>query len=676
MNIARKLVFFLLTFSYSTTWGEQTETQTTAADLIELDFEELVNMDVEVQSAGKSSTRVMELPYAAYVISAHDIASSGAQTVPDALRLAPGVTVSQISTAEWSVAIRGQGGRFSRHVLVMVDGRSVYNLVFSGVNWDELNLSMGEIEKIEVIRGPNAAAWGANAVNGIINIITRRAHKGRPSNIDIWAGGNESAGFSAGTVFELPGDWTMGLSGHSQKWGGLESENGQLQEDEHSDWRLSTDFSFLGEHSDFRFSATAFESKQSPYWSWLDPEQGRDIITDTNENKAGWALQGVLKYKINSDVYLNVRTSTEETLRDSNLYQWNSSNYQVDAEIAARAGKHQLSGGVNTRFNKTELFNAPYFLLVINTPRSETNSYGLFLSDVIEINKDFQLSIAARYDNSELIDAEIQPSVRLLWRVAENSRLWFASSEASSTPSLALMELKDVPYALLPANPPELPLPLAITLSGNSGEHKSTHVQAFEIGYRQTFERLNIDFSVFNFDYRDELNITQDGEPTLIFTENPESSYLQQKTEFVNNKELSTIGGELSFHMQLQKYWNAQLNLSIIETDDTSKNKSSNVSFHNQLNIREKYHWNIWFKYSHNNRFASAQFADIDNPYGEPDNYAVLDTSLQWTASEHLRFELLGKNIGKSHTEAIREEFSSPIMLIEPSAMLKISFSY
>ncbi len=672
MDTVRKLLLLAL-ITCNIAQAQTTDPLSTAADLIELDFEELVNMDVEVQSAGKSNTRALELPYAAYVISAGDIASSGAQTIPDALRLAPGVTVSQISTAEWSVAIRGQGGRFSRYVLVMVDGRSAYNLVFSGVNWDELNLTLSDIDRIEVIRGPNAASWGANAVNGIINIITRRADEKPGSRISAWGGVEERAGISASTSHALAAGWTMGLSGHTQQWAGLESEDGNYKEDKHTDWRLSADFSYKGKYNNFRLTGSTFESKQSPYWSWLVPELGMDIIEETHEQKKGWVIQGQLNYTLSEDTFFKVRASSEKTDRNTELYIWNSNNYQVDAEISSNKGSHQLSAGVNTRFNKALLLSDPGFPLYIKTPRSSNDSYGFFASDIIDINEALELTLAARIDNDDLIDSELQPSIRLLWRPSDSNRVWLAASKASSTPSVALMELDEAPYGLIPAAPTELPLPVIISLSG-SEEQKSTRVRALELGYRHTFGKLNIDFSIFDFLYSDSLNIVELGDPSIVFDNTYRPQYLLQHTGFENNKEFSTIGSEVSIHMQPLAAWNSQLNFSILETDDLAANTSANLSFSNQIELNESLHWNIWLRYSYNNKFASAQFSDIDNPYGEPeDKFIVVDSNIQWQTSEKIQLSLSVKNLGSSHTEAVREEFSSPIMLIEPSAIFKVS---
>jgi len=142
-------------------------------DIFALDLEEL--MQVVVTSVSKREQTLAQTAAAAHVIQADDIRRSGASNIPEALRLAPGVQVAAIGNNKWAVSIRGQADRFSNKLLVLVDGRSVYSPMFSGVAWEALDIPLENIERIEVIRGPGASIWGANAVNGVINIITRSA---------------------------------------------------------------------------------------------------------------------------------------------------------------------------------------------------------------------------------------------------------------------------------------------------------------------------------------------------------------------------------------------------------------------------------------------------------------------------------------------------------------------
>src|SRR6185503_10535480 len=142
-------------------------------DLTELTIDELMN--VEITTPARKEQQLIGTPSAVFVILPEDIRRSGARSIPEALRMAPGVQVAQLDASKWAVSARGFNGRFSNKLLVLMDGRTVYTPVFSGVYWDIQDTLLEDIERIEVIRGPGATMWGANAVNGVINIITKPA---------------------------------------------------------------------------------------------------------------------------------------------------------------------------------------------------------------------------------------------------------------------------------------------------------------------------------------------------------------------------------------------------------------------------------------------------------------------------------------------------------------------
>jgi len=149
-----------------------------------LSLEQLGN--VEVTTVSKEPEQIWKTPAAIFVLTQEDIRRLGATSIPEALRLVPGVDVSQVDSNHWSIAIRGFAGQFSKSLLVLIDGRSVYTPLFSGVYWDVQNLLLEDVERIEVIRGPGGTIWGANAVNGVINIITKSAPKSWPTSIRSW----------------------------------------------------------------------------------------------------------------------------------------------------------------------------------------------------------------------------------------------------------------------------------------------------------------------------------------------------------------------------------------------------------------------------------------------------------------------------------------------------------
>lgn len=181
-------------------------------DLVNASIEDLMN--IEITSASRKEQRAADVAAAVFVITSEDIRRSGATTVPDLLRLAPGINVAQINSNKWAVSVRGFNGLYANKLLVLVDGRSVYNRMFSGVLWDAEDLLLDDIDRIEVIRGPGAAIWGANAVNGVINIVTKATADTQGALVRVEAGraGEQGAvrygGTRGGTRYRLYTQWT------------------------------------------------------------------------------------------------------------------------------------------------------------------------------------------------------------------------------------------------------------------------------------------------------------------------------------------------------------------------------------------------------------------------------------------------------------------------------------
>src|SRR6266851_5528118 len=167
--------------------------QSQLPDLSQVSLEDLMN--IEITSASRKEQRAADVPAAVFVITHEDIRRSGMTTIPDLLRLAPGVEVAQINSNKWAVSVRGFNAMYANKLLVLVDGRSVYNRIFSGVLWDTEDLVLDDIDRIEVIRGPAAAMWGANAVNGVTNIVTKTAAdtEGGLARVDVGRSGDQGA---------------------------------------------------------------------------------------------------------------------------------------------------------------------------------------------------------------------------------------------------------------------------------------------------------------------------------------------------------------------------------------------------------------------------------------------------------------------------------------------------
>ena len=233
-----------------------------AADdgLMDLSLEDLV--DIQVFSVSRKAQRLGDTAAAVTVLTHEDIRRSGARSVPEALRLVPGVQVAQIGAGRWAVSVRGFNSRFASKLLVQIDGRSMYSPMFSGVFWNALNLMMEDVERIEVVRGPGASLWGANAVNGVINIVTRNAASTTGSMVraSVDDRGNPEVAVRQGLT--LTGGAALRVYALSENRAPFETRGGASSQDEQTGWRTGFRLdSEVGEPDRWMVSGEAYRQR-------------------------------------------------------------------------------------------------------------------------------------------------------------------------------------------------------------------------------------------------------------------------------------------------------------------------------------------------------------------------------------------------------------------------------
>jgi len=410
---------------------------TATSDLLSLSLEELTN--VEVFSASKRNQEYYATAAAIFVISSEDIRRAGARSIPDALRLAPGVEVQNLNANHVAVAIRGQNDLFSRKLLVLMDGRPLYNPTFSGVWWIAQHYPMEDIERIEIVRGPGGAVWGANAVNGVINIITKTAQKTQGAMLSAGAG-NEERGFGS-----------LRLGGNSDAasfriYAMNESRDGGIAARTNNANTTNKGFTAGQETPDRRrFSQTGFR---------LDSEQwggGKlSLHGDIYDLKAGGfgemiAIPGrpMVNYR-SSDTYRGhnmvldyQRELTADLHLRSNLF-YDHYRYQVPLLMERRdtwEGELQLdlhrftgqtlSAGAALRRSSANFTDTS----AIRMPDRSTSLYSLFVNDDWQVSDRWRLIGGVKYERNSYSGWETQPSLRTLWQ-GEGWGIWAAASKA------------------------------------------------------------------------------------------------------------------------------------------------------------------------------------------------------------------------------------------------------
>ncbi len=661
MNNHTRIAGFWLAMAFGLSASFEVASQT-AAELIELDFEDLLNMSVEVESAGKNKARALDLPYSAFVISREEIDATGVTHIAEALSMAPGVTVDRLSNHEWSVAIRGAGGRFSRFVLVLIDGRIAYNTLFSGVNWDELNLTLANVDRIEVIRGPNAAAWGANAVNGIINIITRTPSADQASVVAVEVGEGGRRQFSGRAVGGL-GEWQLGVSGHWSALDGWTSEAGLVEADAENG-RLSLSMSRDHQNKQMAISADVYAIRQGALWGWVTDEPSYAVAVNPEE-KEGASFQYLLNWDYSSRWQWQFRASLDSVTRRSDLMDWDSSHYQFDVDFFGRYDNHAISAGVNTRISNSNIETIPDFNVTLLPEERTVNTLGLYVSDVWQLSPSFETTLSARVDYNELSEtAHLQPSIRGLWRHSDRDRIWFALSKATSTTARALVDTAQVSYALAPAQPPEVPFPVLLEVVGTEEDLQDTFVVAAELGYRKTFDAFSVDVSLFDYQYKHDAFIVPLGDPALQLDASLMPAFVQQNALFANVREFSSRGFEFSTRAAIAQFWTTQWAYAYIDTDAIYSSWRHSLNIINTLTIHSR--WQLTWMLTHKD----------DNLYSAIEGYTLNHFNLNWSADDHWQLRLSLNNVGDKHPEGVREFFPASAMIVEPFASLKIGYTF
>ncbi|MDQ3815691.1 MAG: TonB-dependent receptor plug domain-containing protein, partial [Armatimonadota bacterium] len=492
----------------------------------ELSLEELLN--TKVTTVSRQASTVGQSPAAIFVITPEMIRRSGATTIPELLRMVPGMDVARVDNNKWNISVRGfNGDRFQGKLLVQIDGRTLYNPIFSGVYWDTVDYPLEDIERIEVIRGPGASVWGANAVNGIINIITKSA-KDTQGALLVAGAGNEERGFGTlrygGKSSNESGDKTSGGMHYRVYAKGFNrDEQFTAANDSHDQWRggnaglradwqtgkrdaITLDAGYLrsdaGRH-DFRPMTAAPFTFDNLEDETTDAEHFLARWSRTLSKDANWTLQAYWDrvHRRSSNNLLNL--------------QWDT--FDVDFQ-------HQFAGGAN----QTIVYGLGYrlvdaslggssrdngFILSYFQPNRQLHTLSAFVQDQIALRKNnLALTLGSKFEHNSFTGFEVQPTGRLLWTPSSRRSAWAAVSRAVRTPNL----LEDFTrFTQAPTFPAELGgAPRFPRLTGNP-DFESEELLAYELGYRtQATANISLDAALFYNDYSS-LKVLVPGAPTI-----------------------------------------------------------------------------------------------------------------------------------------------------------------
>jgi iron complex outermembrane receptor protein len=541
MQIARFVAAALLLTIASPTTGVA---QTKISDLTQMSIEDL--MKIEIVSASRKEQRVVDIPAAVFVITNEDIRRSGMTTIPDLLRLAPGVEVAQINSNKWAVSMRGFNGWDANKLLVLVDGRSVYNRLFSGVLWDAEDLIVDDIDRIEVIRGPGGAIWGVNAVNGVINIVTKPAAdtQGGLTRLDIGRVGEQGVVRYGGTLgaasYRLYSQWTRRDQSLIAPDTRADDTSYSVRSGFRADWTAQPgSFMLQGDLVLGQLRALFFN---------LNPlTAAREALANDPSDIQGGHLLGRWTRGRANGASLQIQSFVDIASRQEPAGIYHRHAVDVDTQYHMPIGAHQdLVAGTGYRFIDETLVGRVGFSL---SPAEDHSSLATaFLQDeIVLLGKRLAVTLGSQVQYDSLSGAGIQPTARVMWKGLPRQRLWAATSRALGTPSLLDRGMRvDVPPA-----PSGGGLPLAVTVLGNPAAETETLAEV-EAGYRLeigTTASFDIAGFVGRYDHLRTL------EPVALIAQSSPSPHVLVTSQFGNQLKATTRGLEVVGHWAATQVW-------------------------------------------------------------------------------------------------------------------------
>jgi iron complex outermembrane receptor protein len=653
-------------------------------DLTDLSLEDL--MDVRVTSTSRRPQSVAESAAAVFVITQEDIRRSGVTSIPEALRMVPGVQVARIDANKWAISARGFNGRFANKLLVMIDGRSVYTPLFSGVLWDAQDTVLEDIERIEVVRGPGASLWGANAVNGVINIVTKRA-RDTQGGLFVAGGGTEERGF---TTLRYGGEvdedafyraYVKYFNRDSQEFigGGDAADDWQVgRAGFRFDWEPDGPDGLTLQGDIYRgvVGTTGREASFTPPFS--TPINTDDDIFGANllgrwthdfENGSDMALQ--VYYDIVSGDELGI-TLSEQT-------------FDVDFQHHFQIGdRNDIIWGLGYRLVGAEFEDS--FTVSLSDDHRTDHLVSAFVQDEITLLEDeLRLTLGSRFEYNSYTEFEIQPTARLLWTPDRQQSIWLAASRATRTPSQA-----EDSFALNSVSPPPLPppfpqvppftlLPLQISVLGNP-DQRSEDVVAFELGYRaQPHRDFSVDIAAFYniYDHLQTVEIESIGIIPCPAAPIPACGLLT--TRFDNRGSADTYGVEVGADVRPASWWQLHGAYTFLMMDfdrdggstdpliavTDGRNPHHQVSVRSTFDLADDWDFDIWTRYV------------SELPERGVDAYFTFDLRLGWRPTDGVELAIVGQNLAASeHLEFTPELINTTPTEVQRSVYGKVTVNF
>lgn len=595
-------------------------------DLEHLSLEQLG--EVAITSVSKHAQPASEAPAAIFVITGDDIRRSGATSIPEALRLAPNLQVTRINAVSYAISARGFNGfETANKLLVMIDGRSVYTPLFSGVLWENQNVDLADVERIEVISGPGGTLWGANAVNGVINIITKDARDTKGALAVANVGTTEgSATVRYGGPLGEEGAWRAYVTGFSR------NDSLTLAGDRaHDQWKgvqggFRTDWSHGSD--DFTLQGDVYQDRTTSLLRLLAP----------NGRLRGGNLTGSWSRTLSNGGGLSVLAYYDKATRWSPQLEDSLQTWDLEGQHNFTIGRNAVVWGAGYRVTSDYFINT-LNAAVLEPEKRRVELADVFVQDEVTLSPDLTLTLGLKGEHSSLSGTDYMPSVRIAWRPTDRMMWWAAVSRAVRTPSRIERDLVyDLPG-------------LGRLIENNTFE--SEHLVAYEAGYRgRPLDRLSLSVSLFYNDY-DDLR-TNEGEPTGTL---PAGSGVYFPVHVGNAIAGQTWGVEAWGSYDVAEWWRLSAGASTIEKNFHVK--SGHVDVAGMSSVGNDPDWQASLRSQmtfdrFDVDFAIRRVAELPRPH--VDAYTEADARVGWRVNDDVEFAVGGTSLlDDAHIEAPEE---------------------
>jgi iron complex outermembrane recepter protein len=603
-----------------------------------MSLEELMNQ--EVTSVAKQPEPLGHAPAAIQVVTGDEIRRSGASSIPEALRLADNLEVAQINSHDWAISARGFNSHLGDKLLVLMDGRAVYSPLYGGVLWNMQDYLLEDIDRIEVISGPGGTLWGANAVNGVINITTKNAKDTQGFYLEA-GGGNELQDFTG------------------VRYGGMLSSNVYYRvygkfynlNDEHlPNGNDAADATIQGQGG-FRIDTEpSLPNVFTLQGNIFDGQESLDVGgVATNEIVGGGNVLGRWSHTISDDSEMSLQAYYDRTHLEFPYVTLGTLSDDLDtADVEFQhnfslGARNKFVWGLGYRFTHEVDQNsaAPGSARVIFMPSTlDQNLFNVFGQDEIRLLDQLYLTLGTKIEHNDYTGFEFEPNVRLQWTPTPKQMFWGAISRAVRTPSRLDHDLKI---------PSGFPPPFQMFEAGNS-DFESEGLIAYELGYRaQLGAKISASVSAFYNDYNNLRSLSPGPPPFLLpFT-------------FANNLKGDTYGFEMSADYQIFNWWRLHGGYDFLQENiyvkpgqvDLDNALDETADPRNQVFLRSSMDLPWRTELDVNWRWIDKVVNDNNGVAGTVPAYAEMDVRLGWHATKNLEISIVGQNLlHDQHPEA------------------------